>query len=67
MIVSLVVGNQEERVQYKTRMRKEDSRQRRGKSKDIKAIGQWSQERFYLLFNMQAFSWAIHLKHWILK
>ena len=30
-------------------------------------IGQWSQERVYLLFNMQAFSWASHLKHRILK
>ena len=30
-------------------------------------IGKWSQERVYLLFNVQAFSWASHLKHWILK
>ena len=33
----------------------------------FKTIGQWSQERVYLLFNMQAFSRASHLKHWILK
>ena len=33
----------------------------------FETIGKWSQERFYFLFNMQAFSWASHLKHWILK
>ena len=67
LILSLVVGNQEGRVQFRTRMRKEDFRQRRGKSENIKTIGQWSQERVYLLLSMQAFSWASHLKHWILK
>ena len=67
MIFGLVVGNQERRVQCKTRMSKEDFRQRRDDSENIRTIGKWSQERFYLLFNMQAFSWASHLKHWILK
>ena len=33
----------------------------------LETIGKWSQERVYLLFDMQAFSWASHLKHWILK
>ena len=33
----------------------------------FKTIGQWSQERVYLLFNVQAFNWASHLKHWILR
>ena len=30
-------------------------------------IGKWSQERVYFLFNMQAFNWDSHLKHWILN
>ena len=63
----MVVGNQERRFQYETRMSKEDFRQRRDYSENIKTIGQWSQERVYLLFNMHGFSWASHLKHWILK
>ena len=67
MIACLVVGNQERRVQYKTRMSKEDFRQRRDDSENIRTIGKWSQERVYLLFNMQDFSWASHPKHWILK
>ena len=67
MIVCSVVENQERRVRCETRMRKEDFRQRRDDSKKIQTIGKWSQERVYLLFNMQAFSWASHLKHWILK
>ena len=33
----------------------------------FKTIGQWSQEMIRLLINMQAFNWASHLKHWILK
>ena len=33
----------------------------------FKTIGQWIQERIYLLINKQAFNWASHLKHWILK
>ena len=65
--VCLVVGNMERRVQYKTRMGKEDFRQRRDDSEKIETIGKWSQERVYLLFNMKAFSWASYLKHWILK
>ena len=48
-------------------MSKEDFRQRRDDSENIETIGKWSQERVYLLFNMQSFSWASHLKHWILK
>ena len=32
-----------------------------------KTIGKWIQERICLLINMQAFNWASHLKHWILK
>ena len=67
MIICLVAENQERRVQYKTRMSKEEFKKRRDDSGNIKTIGKWSQERVYLLFNMQAFSWASHLKHWILK
>ena len=48
-------------------MGKEDFRQRRDDLENIETIGQWIQERVYLLFNMQAFSWVSHLKHWILK
>ena len=33
----------------------------------LETIGQWSQERVYLLFDMKAFSWASLLKRWILK
>ena len=67
MTICLVVGNHERRVQYKTRMSKGDFRKRRDDSKNIKTIGQWSQERIFFLITMQAFSWASHLKHWILK
>ena len=48
-------------------MSKEDFRQREIAQRTLETIGQWSQERVYLLFNVQAFSWASHLKHWILK
>ena len=59
-------------------IRKEGFNIRQGRAKRIldkggmfqrtfNTILQWSQERVDLLFNMQAFSWASHLKHWILK
>ena len=44
----LVVGSQERRVQYKTRKRKKDIQAEVDNSENIKAIGQWSQERIYL-------------------
>ena len=67
MIVCLVVGHQERRIQCKTRMRKEDLGRGEVFQGAFNTIGKWSQERVYLLFNVQAFSWASHLKHWILK
>ena len=67
MIVCLVVGYQERRAQCKTRMSKEDLGRGEVLQGAFKTIGQWSQERVYLLFNVQAFSWVRHLKHWILK
>ena len=39
---------QERRFQYKTRMRKEENQAKVDDSENIKAIGQWSQERIYL-------------------
>ena len=64
----MVFGNPERRFQYKIRLYKEDSRKRRRNFREHSGpLGKWSQERFYLLFNMQDFSWASHIKHWILK
>ena len=63
----MVVGHQERRVQYKKRMNKEDLGRGEVFQGAFKTIGKWSQERICLLINMQAFSWASHLKHWILK
>ena len=67
MFVWLVVRNRERRVQYETRLRKRVWGKGDIIQRTFKTIGQWSQERVYLLFNLQAFSWANHLKHWILK
>ena len=64
----LVVGKLERMAQNETRLRKEDFRQRGDTFREhSRPLGKWSQQRVYLLFNMQAFSWASHLKHWILK
>ena len=48
-------------------MRKEDLGRGEVFQGAFKTIGQWIQERIFLLINMQAFNWASHLKHWILK
>ena len=63
----MVAGHQERRVQNKTRMSKEDLGRGEVFQGVFKTIGQWSQERICFLFNMQAFNWASHLKHWIFK
>ena len=49
LIKSMVIGNQEGRVQHETRLGKEEFRQRRNSPGNTKSIGQWSQERIYLL------------------
>ena len=67
MIFCLVVGYQEIRVQYKRRLSKEDLGKGEVFQRAFKTIGKWSQERIFLLINMQAFNWASHLKNWILK
>ena len=67
MIVCLVAGHQERKVQCKTRMRKEDLGRGEVFQGAFKTIGQWSQERICLLINMQTFNWDSHLKRWILK
>ena len=47
----LVVGNQERRVQYKARMSKEEKGRGEVFQGAFKTIGQWSQERIFLLLN----------------
>ena len=66
-LFDLVVGNQERRFQYKTRKGKDDLGRGEVFQGEFKTIGQWSQERICLLSNVQAFNWASHLKHWVLK
>ena len=61
------VGNQERRVQYKTRLYKRILDKGEITQRTFETIGKWSQERVCFLINMQAFIWASHLKHWILK
>ena len=63
----LVVGNQERRAQFKTRMRKRKFRQRRGESGKHRDHWEMESGKGLLSINMQAFSWASHLKPWILQ
>ena len=67
LVVCLVVGYQERRVQCKARMSKEDLGRCEVFQGAFKTIGKWSQERICLLINIQSFNWASYLKHWILK
>ena len=49
LIKILVVGNQEGRFHHETGLGKEEFRQRRDNPEKTKSIGQWSQERIYLV------------------
>ena len=68
LFVCLVVGNQEGRVQYKTRMSKEDFRQRRNDFREhSRPLGNGVMKGFTCYSVFKAFNWASHLKHRILK